>query len=207
MKNKLQLLYIHGGLTFKSRKDYLNYLKNKEISLVEREKWSGDFLKNNLAKHFDIIKPRMPLADNARYEDWRIYFERFIPFLKNNVVLIGNSLGGIFLAKYLAENKLPKKILALYLICPPFDNSLSSEDLVGGFRLPSNLAKLDNCSLSVNLLFSQDDDIVPISHAEQYRKKLAKANISIFSGKNGHFLVPEFPELVAMIKEDLKSIK
>ncbi len=30
MKNKTQIVYIHGGETFKSRKDYLNYLKTKE---------------------------------------------------------------------------------------------------------------------------------------------------------------------------------
>lgn len=206
MKNKLQILYIHGGETFKSRKDYLNFLKNIEVSLEEKKKWSGEFLTKKLGSKFDIIKPRMPLSWNAKYEDWKIYFEKYIPYLKNNIILMGNSLGGIFLAKYLSENKFPKKILSLYLICPPYDNSLPGEDLVGGFKLPTNLSRLDNCSKNVNLLFSQDDEIVPVSHAEKYRKKLKKANIIIFNGKNGHFFVSEFPEIVEMIKGDLKGV-
>ena len=73
----------------------------------------------------------MPLQENAKYNDWKIFFERYIPFLRNNVILIGASLGGIFLAKYLSENKFPKKILSTYLICPPFDNTTLGEDLVG----------------------------------------------------------------------------
>ncbi len=207
MKNKLQILYIHGGETFKNKKDYLNFLKNREISIEEKNKWHGAFLKNSLGNKFDIIKPRMPLADNAKYEDWKIHFERHFPYLKNNIILIGGSLGGIFLAKYLSENKFPKRILSLYLVCPPYDNSLPGEDLVGGFKLPVNLLRLDNCSRNVSLLFSQDDEVVPVSHAEKYRKKLKKANIIILNGKNGHFKVSEFPEIVEMIKEDLKNIK
>ena len=66
----------------------------------------------------------MPLQDNAKYEEWKILFERYIPHLKDNVILMGNSLGGIFLAKYLSENKFPKKILSTYLTCPPFDNTV-----------------------------------------------------------------------------------
>lgn len=207
MKNKIQILYIHGGNTFKNRKDYLDFLRNKEISLEPRVKWSASFLDDALGNKFQIIRPRMPLSDNAKYEDWKIYFEKYIPYLQSNLILIGNSLGGIFLAKYLAENKFPKKILSLYLICPPYDNSLPGEDLLGGFKLPADLSRLDNCSKNVNLLFSQDDDVVPLSQAEKYRKKLKKANIVIFEGKNGHFLVPEFPELVEMIKSDVRELR
>lgn len=207
MKNKLQLFYIHGGMTFKNEKSYLNFLRNREVSIEERESWYSSFLKSSLKNKLIFIKPRMPLSDNAKYNDWKINFERYFPFLKNNLILIGNSLGGIFLAKYLSENKFPKKILSLYLICPPYDNSLPNEDLVGGFKLPNNLSKLDNCSKNLYLLFSQDDQVVPIINAEKYRKKLKKANIIIFESKNGHFQISEFPEIVEMIKNDLKEIK
>jgi predicted alpha/beta hydrolase family esterase len=207
MKNKTQIFYIHGGETFKSRKDYLNFLSNMEVSLEEKKKWSGEFLNKKLGDKFEIIRPRMPLSLNAKYEDWKIYFERYFPLFKNNIILIGNSLGGIFLAKYLSENKFPEKILSLYLVCSPYDDSLPGEDLAGGFKLPADLSRLDKCSQNINLLFSQDDEVVPLSHAEKYRKKLKKANVLIFEGKNGHFQVSKFPELVEMIKADLKNIK
>ena len=97
-------------MTFKSQKDYVRFLETREISLEKRIRWHGGYLDKELGRKFEIIRPQMPLAENAKYSDWKIYFERHIPYLKNNIILIGSSLGGIFLAKYLSENKFPKKI-------------------------------------------------------------------------------------------------
>ncbi len=201
---KTQIFLIHGGETFKSRKDYLHFLKTRNISIKEKGYWSGEYLKKRLGKDFEIIKPRMPLQDNARYDDWKIHFERFFPKLRKNIILVGSSLGGIFLARYLSENKFPKKILSVYLVCPPFDGSLSEEDLVGGFKLKSNLSLIEKNCRNINLLFSKDDDVVPVAHAEKYRKKLKNARIIIYKSKNGHFNISKFPELIKMIKKDAK---
>lgn len=139
-KQKIQIFYIHGGMTFKNKKDYLHFLKNRKVSVdFQKVKWSGNYLDKKLGSNFQIIRPRMPLQDNAKYGDWAIHFERYFSQLKDNIILIGESLGGIFLAKYLSENKFPKKILATYLVCPPFDNTITGEDLVGGFKLKSRL--------------------------------------------------------------------
>ncbi len=191
-------------MTFKNRKDYLRFLKTRKVTLENKIRWHDKYLAENLSKNFEIIKPRMPLQDNAFYEDWKIHFERYIPSLQNNTILIGGSLGGIFLAKYLSENKFPKKILATYLVCPPFDDTLPEEDVVSGFKLKSDLSLLEKNSKNLYLLFSQDDDVVPISHAEKYRAKLKKANIIIYKSKNGHFNISTFPEIVKMIKNDVK---
>jgi hypothetical protein len=205
MKAKTQILIIHGGMTFKNKKDYLHFLKTGEISIEEKIRWYNEFLKKNLGKNFEIIRPSMPLAENAKYEEWKIHFERHFPQLKNNIILIGNSLGGIFLAKYLSEHKFPKKILSTYLICPPYDNTLPKEDLVGGFKLKSNLSLLEKNSKNLYLMFSKDDDVVPVSHAEKYRKKLKNAKIIIYESKNGHFKISEFPEIIKMIKKDVRQ--
>lgn len=204
MKHKTQIFVIHGGMTFKNQKDYLNHLKTRKISIEEKIRWTDDYLKKSLGKNFEIIKPRMPLADNAKYSEWKIHFERHFPYLRNNIILIGSSLGGIFLAKYLSENKFPKRILSTYLICPPFDDICPGEDLVGGFELKSDLTLIEKNSKNVYLLFSKDDDVVPISHADKYRKKLKNAKIVIYESKNGHFKISEFPEIIKMIKSDVK---
>ena len=203
-KKKIQVFIIHGGMTFKNRKDYLKYLKTREISIEDRKRWSDRYLTENLGRRFEIIRPRMPLSDDAKYSDWKIHFERYFPKLRNNIILIGSSLGGIFLAKYLSENNFPKKILATYLVCPPFDNTTTGEDLVGGFKLQSDLSMLEKNSKKLRLFFSKDDDAVPASHAKKYEKKLKNAKITIFKSKNGHFKISKFPEIVKMIKMDAK---
>lgn len=202
-KAKPQIFYIHGGETFKSQKDYLHFLKHRKISLEKKVRWNEAYLDEKLGKRFQIIRPRMPLQDNAKYRDWVIHFERFIPKLRNNVILIGASLGGIFLAKYLSEHRFPKKILSTYLICPPFDNTLPHEELAGGFRLGANLSKLEANSKHLYLLFSKNDDVVPVSHAKKYGAKLPNATIIVYPHIKGHFKISEFPEIVAMIKKDV----
>lgn len=206
MKKKPQILMIHGGMTFKSQKDYLHYLKTRKISLEKKIRWTDDYLDKELGRNFEIIRPRMPLQDNAKYSDWKICFERYIPHLRNGVILIGGSLGGIFLAKYLSENKFPKKILSTYLVCPPFDDTLGGEDLAGGFKLKSDLSLLEKNSKNLHLLFSRDDETVPVAHAEKYEKKLENAHIVIYKSKNGHFRIPKFPEIIKMIKVDTKAV-
>jgi len=147
----------------------------------------------------------MPLQDNAKYEEWKIHFERYFDQLTDNIILVGESLGGVFLAKYLSENLFPKKILSVYLVCPPFDNTLMGEDLVGGFALQSDLSMIEKHCKNINLLFSKDDDCVPVSHTKKYEEKLENPNVVIYESKSGHFNISEFPEIIEMIKGDLKN--
>ena len=203
-KKKTQICIIHGGATFKNKKDYLHFLKTRKISIQEKIRWTDAYLKKKLGKRFEIIQPRMPLQDNAKYTEWKIHFERYFPHLRENSILIGLSLGGIFLAKYLSEHKFPKRILSTYLICPPFDDTLPEEYLVGGFKLKDDLSLLEKNSKNLYLIFSKDDDVVPVSHAKKYRNKLKKAKIITYKSKNGHFKISAFPEIIKMIKEDIK---
>jgi len=204
-KKKIQVLLVHGGMTFKNEKDYLHYLKTKKVSSKKKVSWSGDYLEKSLGRGFEIISPRMPLQDYAEYRDWKIFFERYLTLIKNKYILIGSSLGGIFLAKYLSENKLHKKALSVYLVCPPFDDTLPTEDLVGGFKLKNDLSLVEENCKNLHILFSKDDDVVPASHAEKYRKKLHKAHIVVYKSKGGHFNITKFPEIVKMIFDDTKK--
>lgn len=201
MKNKKQIFVIGGGMTFKNQKDYLGFLKQRPISIEKKVSWSGDYLDKQLGKKFEIIRPRMPLQDNAIYSDWKIHFERHFPYLKNDIILIGSSLGGIFLAKYLSEHRFPKKIRAVFLICSPFDDTVVGEDLVGGFYLKKDISLLEKGTTNLYLMFSRDDETVPVSHAEKYRNKLKQAHIIIYKSKNGHFRITKFPEIVKIIKK------
>lgn len=200
---KVQVVLIHGGTTFKNKIDYLNFLKNRKICIKINIRWSEGYLDKKLGKNFEIIRINMPLKENAKYNEWKIHFERYFPYFRNNIILIGSSLGGIFLVKYLSENKFPKKIKSIYLISPPFDNTIKGEDLVGGFKIKSNLSMIERNCKKVNFLFSKDDEVVPISHSGKYKTKLRNAKIIIYKSKKGHFKISKFPEIVKMIKEDI----
>lgn len=205
MKQKPQILMVHGGMTFKNDKSYVHWLKTRKVSAQKRPYWEAD-LEKKLEGKFEIIRPRMPLQDNAKYRDWKIHFERHVPLLRRDYILIGSSLGGIFLAKYLSENKMPKKALSVYLVCAPFDGKLPTEDLVGGFSLRSDLSLLEKNSKNLHMMFSKDDDVVPVSHAQMYRKKLSKAQISVYDDKQGHFTCPTFPEILRLIRSETKGL-
>ena len=204
---KTKVLVIHGGMTFKNEKDFLRYiLKVRGVRTGDHIHWSRGPLQKGLGKQFEVSNPKMPLADYAKYRHWKPYFERFLPLLGRDFVLIGESLGAIFLAKYLSEHKLRNQALSVYLVCAPFDNTLPGEDLVGGFTLKNkDLSLLEKNAKNLYLLFSGNDNVVPVSHAEKYRKRLKKGRIIIYKDKNGHFDVTAFPEIVKLIRMDVKK--
>lgn len=203
MTTKQQILLIHGGETFLSHEDYLQYLQAGTVRLGEKKSWSRQYLNRILGDECEIIRPLMPNHKNANYEAWKIFFEKHTPLLNEDIILIGNSLGGVFLAQYLAENKYEKNITALYLVCPPFDDTMPHEDLCNGFKLPQNSDLLkENCS-NIKLLFSSDDPVIPITHADKYKNWLPEAELHIFDDKNRHFMVESFPEIIEMLQEDL----
>jgi len=192
-----QILLIHGGNAFQTESEYKNWLKTRSIRIEKQIKWTDEYLTKNLPD-FQIIKPQMPLRENARYEDWKIHFEKHFEYLKDNSVLIGNSLGGIFLAKYLSENNLTFKPDSIILIAPPFDDD--GKNLGGNFVLNSNISKLETHTKNLHFFFSSTDEIVKINQYEKYKEKLPNANFTILTNKTGHFFDETFPELINLIK-------
>ena len=122
-------------------------------------------------------------------------------------VLIGNSLGGIFLAKYLSENRLPHKATSVILVAPPFDDSASTEELSGGFELGDDLPMIFENTETLYMLFSADDEVVPPVHAQKYHQALPAAKVVVLEGKNGHFRVPELPELLHIIESGAFTVE
>jgi uncharacterized protein len=195
-----QIVAIHGGNTFEDYEDYLNSLRTKEISL-EKIRFKGwkENLKEELGESFDVITPKMPNGQNARYLEWKIWFERIIPLLNDEIIFIGHSLGGIFLAKYLSEKTYPKKIKATILIAAPFNEEDGGESLMD-FNLPSSLTKIEEQGGEVYLIQSKDDLVVKFGQFEKYKKALPNAKTIVFEDR-GHFHQESFPEIIELIKK------
>lgn len=196
---KKQVLFINGGSTFNKYEDYLLSLKGLKIDLdrYRKTKWS-DTLRKDLGDNFDVLLPKMPSPMNAQYDEWKILFKKIALKLNNNVILVGHSLGAVFLAKYLSENTFPKKILATLLIATPYDD-IGMHETLGKFVLPKSLSKLKKQGGKICFYQSKDDASVPFSHLEKYMKALPNATSRVFENR-GHFNQLKFPELIKDIK-------
>ncbi len=203
MKMKKQIIVIHGGDTFNNYQEYVKFLKDWKIDFkdmqTKRVDWK-DNLANKLGVSFEVIAPRMPNKLNAKYLEWKIWFEKFLPHLNREVILLGHSLGGIFLVKYLSENILPKKISGLFLVAAPFDEK-DSEYPLGSFKLKLNLSKISKQVRKIFIYQSKDDPVVPFADFGKYRKALPSAVFKMFENRR-HFNQENFPELL----KDIKSL-
>ncbi|MEK7195250.1 MAG: alpha/beta fold hydrolase [Patescibacteria group bacterium] len=195
---KRQVIVIHGGDSFDTYEEYIDFLRDFEVtidSFRQRMDWKT-FLQDELGSGYDVFFPRMPDKNNAKFSEWKIWFEKMFPFVTDGVILVGHSLGGMFIAKYLAENKFPKKIAALFLVAAPHNNSMD----VGDFTLPGSLTGVEKQVPVIHLLYSRDDEVVPFTEYKEYKKQLPDAKFFIFEFR-GHFNQAKFHELVDLIKE------
>lgn len=212
-KKPIQVFYIHGAPTLKNRKQYLDYISNRPVYLGTLKRRHGEDLSKRLGKWFSVVKTQMPNPDNGIYDDWKIHFERLLPLLDKELIIIWNSLWGTFIARYLSENKFTKKLISLYLVAAPYDNNLvknnkfwvPEQELVGWFKVGKDLSGIEKATKIVHLLYSSDDEIVHLEHGEKFKSKLKNADLTIFDNVKGHFRVSEFPEIAKMIKADIKK--
>jgi len=204
---KQQVFYIHGGESFLNYDDFLERLRTRELWHLPKEgeennggkKWNAN-LNEELGEEFEVVAPPMPNKQNAKFNEWSIWFERHFDYLKDGVILIGCSLGAMFLAKYLSQNNLPFRPKAVFLMAGAYKlpglNEKEGEDFM---VTPKEAAKLANKTDKVIIVHSEDDFVVPFEHGEALSQAMPQAEFMKFTDKN-HFLIEEFPELIEKIK-------
>ncbi len=194
-----QILLIHGGDSFSSYHAYLESLKNWTVHyerLKPSNKWK-QWLASELTD-CDVLAPNMPNSANAVYDEWVIYFEKLLPFLGDDVRLVGHSLGAMFLAKYLHQNVLDKKVRQLILIAGQYGEHADGED-VGSFLVESATG-LERSADEIHLFHSTDDPVVDYSSLAKFASDLPAAVTHSFTNRQ-HFNEPTFPEVLKLIKQ------
>jgi hypothetical protein len=200
-----QVVFIHGGEAFSRYENFIHFLKTREVSREDFFEEKGKRWKNTLREKlggvFEVAMPAMPNHKNAKYDEWKIWFEKLLPFLSGGAILVGGSLGGNFLLKYLSENVFPVRIQSIFLIAPAFDSGgLIGEDGGDFFFDIARLSNVEKQCDKIFIYYSKDDPVVPFSHAERYKAALPSAELIVFENR-GHFLQDEFPELIEHIKQ------
>lgn len=192
-----QVVIINGGSSYNSYDRYLDDLKFSPIDYERLKKSSTwrEWISNEMPEA-DVLLPRFPNAQNAVYDEWKIYFENLIPLFGDEVVLVGYSLGAMFLVKYLNQNKLDQKVDKICLIAPSYDDE-SVEDM-GSFKIQSANGLPQNTD-EIHLFHSVDDFVSPYSELAKFESDLPKAKVHRFTDRN-HFFQPTFPELLEVLK-------
>lgn len=195
-QQKPQICIIHGGTAFESDEAYRQSLRELEVNydrLLYAPSWKN-WLAQQLPDH-DVLLPSMPNKINAKYDDWALYFSKIVPFLRSDAVLIGHSLGGIFLAKYFTENPPATPFRKLILVAAPYDDETGES--LNGFKL-TDVSKLASAADKICLLYSTDDPVVPFGEKDKYLHDLPRVELHTFSNKQ-HFNEPSFVELQELI--------
>ncbi len=201
---KTQVVAIHGGDTFSSMEEFVENLKNKKVDIDRMRPKKGwrSGLQKELGEDFDVLLPRMPLSDNADYEIWKMWFEKIINVVDDELILVGHSLGAMFLIKYLTENKIDKKIKSLLLASPAYCG-IDKKDECCSFNMTKKTSFFEKNMKNIKKItffHSKDDSVVLYENFLKFKEVVTNADFVSFSDK-GHFLDEKFPEIVNAIKE------
>jgi uncharacterized protein len=157
------------------------------------------YLQEQLGSDYEVLAPDMPDPDHPGYKAWRDQIEQELGKLDADVLLIGHSLGGSVLLKYLAEGTYRKHIAGLFLVAVPFWGKEDWE--VDEFTLPEDFAAQLPQIGHIFLYYSRNDEVVPFSHLGHYQEKLPQASVRAMDG-NEHSFLNGLPQLA----RDLKNL-
>jgi predicted alpha/beta hydrolase family esterase len=178
---KKQVLFVHGAGGY------------------EADKKLAANLQDVLGAAYDVRYPKMPDEDSPEYEAWKDRIAKELTALDGEVILVGHSLGGSILLKYLSEEKLVKPVAGIFLIAPPYWGAEDWE--VSEYALRDDFASKLPEELPVFFYHSRDDEWVPFMHLALYKEKLPQATIHEFDGR-GH----QFNDDLSEVARDIKRL-
>jgi predicted alpha/beta hydrolase family esterase len=154
----------------------------------------GRFLKSHLPKTFQFLFPTIEKPRAPTYVKYRDMYKKVFAKIKQPIILVGHSLGGSTLLKYLSEEKPDISVAGLFLVSTPHWKSNMKE-----FELKDNFeASLKNIN-QVFLYHSKKDSEVPIDHLAFYEHAFKKATVRKIDGEE-HLFSKGLPELISDIK-------
>ena len=133
-------------------------------------------LRYALGPSYEVRYPRMPLEESAQYADWTARIASALPPRGSEVVLVGHSVGGSVLLRYLCDKPDEASVAALFVIAAPFwgaDDFWAWDEA----RLPEDAAEKLAAVPRILLYHSRDDEVVPFSHLALYSTRLPQAAI------------------------------
>jgi uncharacterized protein len=157
-------------------------------------------LQKELGSAYDVRYPRMPLEEDAGYLDWKAQIAIELANLEDEVILVGHSVGGSILLRFLSEEQVAISIIGLFLIAMPYfggDEGWNYEEFTLPQDFPEKLSRIPR----IFLYHSRDDEVVPFKHLAVYAAKLPQAIVREFDGR-GHQFRNDMAEIASDIREE-----
>lgn len=141
--------------------------------------------------------PEMPRPYDPDYLEWKAEFER--QEVDEDTILVGHSLGGGFIVRWLSETSI--KIKQLILVAPWLDREHEYGEL---FEFTIDDRLVEKTAVGIDVLYSTNDDAPMQTSLEFLRQETPSARYHEFKDY-GHFCLRdmktrEFPELLSICK-------
>lgn len=156
-------------------------------------------LRGSLGEGYEVHYPRMPASFEATFDDWLAPIENGLARLEEPAYLVGHSVGGSVLLKYLCTAR-RAKVAALHVMAAPFwgaDDFWSWDEA----SLPSDAASRLAYVPQVFLYHARDDEVVPFAHLRLYQELFPAAQVREL-GARGH----QFGNDLAEVAQDIESL-
>jgi predicted alpha/beta hydrolase family esterase len=157
-------------------------------------------LQGALGNEYDVHFPQMPDEENAPYPAWTAEIESRLASLNGPVTLVGHSVGGSVLLKWLCDSRATRNVAGLFVVAAPFwgaDDFWRWDEV----RLPPEAAAKLAGDWPLFFYHSRDDETVPFAHLALYAAALPRATFRALDGR-GHQLCNDLAEVAADIRQD-----
>ena len=189
---ELQRVFLIHGWTGHANKDWFPWVKEELTK-----------------KGYEVIVPEMPDSDNPIRGEWIAKMHQLIDPPKHNDILVGHSLGGLAVLRYLETLKEGQKIDKVVLVAPAILLSPAAIENVNDEKIvhdwkddPINFNDIKSKAGSFTVLLSKNDPMVLYDENKKVIEENLTNNIVTFD-KMGHFTqedgVTEFSQLLDLI--------
>jgi predicted alpha/beta hydrolase family esterase len=150
----------------------------------------------------EVIAPAMPNTNTPQLAEWLPHLQAVIGMPDEKTYLIGHSLGGTIILRYL-ESLAPGQKIGGAILVAAFGGKIHFSELNNFTEAPWDDERIKQATDTLILINSDDDPHVPLSLAEDMRDRfdaplIIMHNAGHISAKAGYF---ELPEVIQELKK------
>jgi predicted alpha/beta hydrolase family esterase len=135
-------------------------------------------LKQSLGAEYEIHYPVIPDDGDAPYEQWKPHIEKALAETQEPILLMGHSVGGSVLIKYLSEAEVKQPISGVFLMSTPFWGGDGWRyDGYEELELPEGAADRLPKDTPIFLYHCSNDETAPFDHLALFAQVIPQATL------------------------------